>query len=313
MDIHTIILENTTSSGITIPDLSGLYIPASGTIDITDLFPNHRLEYSADLESYITSSGIVVNIDTFDLSPDRALRFFSPHDATSIQGFAIGHQIGTQQVTTVSGQPKVLKYDAGEGLVGFDSLEFLELKDTPTTYSGRAGQTATVNPTEDGMVLTYAQPGATATGTLPPDPQETNLWYSSEDHQLYYWDENRADWLSIMSHYYMWTNLGAADGSYMSIGNLSHSSAYYYIPRAATVISVSSSAQKTQESSKGFQIETAASGTVLEFSHTDWVYRDNTVNVRLDPEDEMKAYITSAGQSIRNPIVTLEIKWRYEA
>lgn len=210
--------------------------------------------------------------------------------------------------TTLSGLRAVLPYH----LLRYDQHEFIEQWDTPATYSGSSGKTATVNETEDGLIFTYAQPGATATGTTPPDPGDTNLWYNNEDHILYYWDNERESWLSIMSHYYLWTYNGGATGAYMAIGNITHDSAFYYIPKTATITSISSSAQKTQESSKTFQVETAASGTVLEFSHTNWLYRDDTVNVHITEEDEMKCYITSDGQAVRNAIVTLEIKWRYE-
>ena len=164
MAVYTTILKNTTASGIYIRDLSGLYIPASGTKDVTYLFTTTKLYESEILNGYITNSGIVVNVNGYDLTPTRAERFISPHDATSIQGYPLGHNLGTTEIYTTPDKVTVLRYDpvaqeasfSGIALADLDDItivggnyyitndygdsplvqDFTTLGDTPATYSG---------------------------------------------------------------------------------------------------------------------------------------------------------------------------------
>lgn len=167
MAIYTIELENTTASGISISDLAGLYIPASGIVDVTYLFPTYKLYESEILNNYITSSGILVHVNNYELTPTRAQRFISPHDATSIQGYPLGHNMGTTEIYTTPDKVTVLRYDPSKNEASFSGIaltdldditiiggnyyitneygdsplvqDFTTLGDTPTTYSGHYG------------------------------------------------------------------------------------------------------------------------------------------------------------------------------
>jgi hypothetical protein len=154
VQLYDTILKNTTSSGITISDLSGLYIPASGTRDITDLFPFQRLIYSLDLEALVISSGIVVNIEGYDLEPERAQTFLSHHDATHIQGIPIGpgtaHPAARGALTTASGNLMV-RYNSDEDRIELDNVDFLDLADTPDSYAGYGNYIVHVNAEATGL------------------------------------------------------------------------------------------------------------------------------------------------------------------
>lgn len=179
MHLYTITLRNTTASGITLRDLAGLYIPASGTKDISELFSVTKLYESETLYDYITNSGIVVNVEGYDLAPTRAERFLSPHDATSIQGYPLGHNLGTTEIYTTPDKITVLRYDpvaqqasfSGIALTDLDDItiiggnyyitneygdspliqDFTTLGDTPTTYSGYLGDLLMVG--ENGIIF----------------------------------------------------------------------------------------------------------------------------------------------------------------
>ena len=315
---YDIVLKNTTSSGITIRDLSGLYIPASGTREIGDLFPFHRLVSSEDIDPYVTNSGIVVNVEGEDLDAYAAQIFLSHHNATHIQGVPIGagpagpKNFG-DDFTTHSGIV-VLQYNPDNENVTMEKLDFLDLGDTPVTYSGsQAGYAAVVNPTGDGVIFGPPIPGATFSGTEPPNPSLSNIWYNEADNVLYYWDINRVKWLSVFTNNYLFTYGGAADGTYMTIGNVSHDSAYYYMPRPACIVGVTANAQNTQNDTKSFTIEDyATSSGILDFQLTDWVYRSFNENADVDEGVEIKCYISNEGLAVRNPVVMMEIRWRYD-
>ena len=150
VQLYDTVLKNTTSSGISISDLSGLYIPASGTVDITDLFPFQRLIYSLDLENVLVSSGVVLNIEGYDLSAERAQIFLSHHDATYIQGIPVGGSCVGIDAANIPGN-LIVKYNRAENQINLEEVDFLGLSDTPASYSGRNNYLVHVNSTATGL------------------------------------------------------------------------------------------------------------------------------------------------------------------
>ena len=317
VQFYDILFKNTTSSGISIPDLSGLTISASGTANVSDLFPFQRLVSSEDLDPYITNSGIVLNVEGNDLSAEQAVIFLSHHNATHIQGIPVGGSATpgpqTMSVPTVSGVV-VLQYDSSDDKVKLDGLNFTDLADAPSTYSGaQAGYAAVVNPAGNGVIFGPSVPGATFSGSEPPNPSLSNIWYNDDDNVLYYWDTNRLKWLSIFTNNYLFTYGGAADGTYMTIGNVSHDSAYYYIPRPACIVGVTANAQASQNATKNFTLEDASTSSgVLDFQMANWVYRSFAEDADVDEGVELKCYVNAEGLSVRNPVVMMEVRWRYD-
>ncbi len=315
VQLYNMVLKNTTSSGISIPDLSGVYIPASGTVDITDLFPFQRLIYSLDLEDLVSTSGIVISVEGYDMSAERAQIFLSHHDATYIQGIPIGStaQPGPRVLEVPSGD-LVVKYNKDDERIKLEEISFLSLSDAPSTYaSGTSGYAAVVNSEGTGLIFEPPTPGPTFSGAEPPNPSLSNIWYNEDDNVLYYWDTNRIKWLSIFTNNYLFTYGGAADGTYMTIGNVSHDSAHYYMPRPACIVGVTANAQATSNSQKIFTLEDAATSSgMLNFQMTNWVYRSFTEDSDVDEGVELKCYIGNEGLAVRNPVVMMEVRWRYD-
>ena len=153
---YDIALKNTTASGISIGDLSGLTIPASGTINVSDLFPFQRLVSSEDLDPYITSSDIVLNIEGNDLSAENSQIFLSHHNATHIQGVPIGGGDSVGSTYMINNAPTfsgigVLQYDTSEEKVKLDEINFLNIADTPDSYAGYDNYIVHVNSTATGL------------------------------------------------------------------------------------------------------------------------------------------------------------------
>jgi hypothetical protein len=171
----TVITTNITASDIALGDLSGYTLPASGTATLSDLFQFSRLVEALDLRDYITSSGIVINDGMEDLSVQEALRYISYEDATSVQNIPIADPSDSDLQDGFA-----MRYDEGEFIFDFENFNindlagitviggnyyitnasgiqipiagnFLQLEDTPTTYSGHEGKILRVDPTGSGI------------------------------------------------------------------------------------------------------------------------------------------------------------------
>jgi len=190
--------------------------------------------------------------------------------------------------------------------------EFIELIDTPPSYNVvDYTDPKYVRIKSDGSGLEFAPAivGTTSTGTTPPT--DSNLWYNEIYNEFFYYDPEREAWLSLTVHNYLYTYQGNIDGLYMSIGDLRHLYAHYLMPRPATITGIISAAEQTFNSSKDFEIRDETT-TVSGFTHTNWEYYDMSTNISLDEGTRLKMYVSLAGSKIRNPSVTLEVRWRYE-
>lgn len=191
--------------------------------------------------------------------------------------------------------------------------EFIELIDTPPSYDVvDYTDPKYVRIKSDGSGLEFAPAivGTTSTGTTPPT--DSNLWYNAVYNEFFYYDPDRGEWLSLTVHNYLFTYQGIIDGLYMSIGDLRHISAHYLIPRPATITAIISSAEEIFNDVKNFEIRddvTTMSGGL--FNHTNWEYVNMESNIQLDEGTKLKIYVSTAGNKIRNPFTTLEVRWRY--
>lgn len=202
--------------------------------------------------------------------------------------------------------------DTVGGGAGSQSDEFVELLDTPTTYSGYAGSHVMVKDSENGLEFVTEPPGTVISGTVPPD-NNTSLWYNSNDDIIYYWDETRMSWLSTSIINYLFTYSGNIDGLYLSVGNVVDSYAHYNMTRPAAIVSISADQNPTGSlATKGYDI-IASAVTVYSFNMVNDTYSNTNLNVELDQSAELQMFCVAAGARARDPIINLELRWRYEA
>lgn len=188
--------------------------------------------------------------------------------------------------------------------------DFISLDDTPPTYSGGEYKYVRVNENQEVVYFNTVIGGITVSGTTPPDPNDASVWYNTGDLILYRWDLTRNEWLSSDLHNYLFSYQGACSGLYMSIGQVGHEDVYYYIPRPACITAQIMASETKGESAKTYQIIDGA--TVLDsFTGTNYKYQNMAAQVNLNEGAELKVYCTSTGQSARNPVIVLEIRWRY--
>jgi len=315
VQLYEFLLRNTTSSGITIRDLSGLYIPASGTVDITDLFTFSRLVDSPQLDTLLTSEDVIAVAGGEDVPAERMRTFLSYKDSFYLRGIPVGSTASGTEIPPGGGGINtktgavVMKYDRDNDLLDLNEIDFLELGDTPAVYGGEGLKFVRVNENEQGLHFENAIVGVTSSGTTPPE--DSNLWYNTTFNEFFYYDPVRGDWLSLTVHNYLFAYQGSISGFYMSVGDVRHSYAHYPIPRPATVTAIIATAQESVNSSKGFEVRDDTT-TVSGFNMVNWSYTDMDANIALDEGAKLKMFVTSAGQNVKHPIVTLEVRWRYE-
>jgi hypothetical protein len=190
--------------------------------------------------------------------------------------------------------------------------DFLDLLDTPTTYSGAGGKYVRVdpnNPTE--LMFENAIVGVTSSGTEPPDYNETNLWYNTTANIFFYYDPTRGKWLSTNSVSYLFSYPGNIDGFYLMIGAVANSSLYFPILADACITAVTAAADQSDNSSKGFEIRDDTT-SVFSFNLSNWEYSNFNVNVNLSAGAKLKCFCVAADTKCKDPIVTVEIRWRYD-
>lgn len=166
-----IIVTNTTASGLTFGDLSGYTVPASGTVTLSDLFTYRRIMEAEDLLDAIQAEQIMVNDGASDLDADQALNFLTYTNAEYLHkfplqdplqssvsggwtikydeelGFMDQFEIAPTRFSelfdvSIEGDKYIITDSEGNRLVAVQ--DFLDLLDTPTTYSGSVNYIVTV-------------------------------------------------------------------------------------------------------------------------------------------------------------------------
>ena len=217
------------------------------------------------------------------------------------------HMVRYDQLTEASG---TLQYQINELSTTSGIYSFLDLTDTPNSYNGYAGSRVTVNDTEDGLIFSTS---IVTSGTEPPASGTGGIWYNNNNSLLYYWDEVRDKWLSVYTHSYLFTYSGNIDGLYMSIGNVVNSYAHFNMLRDATIVSVTADVDPVLSlyNNKAFEIR-ADGVSIYNFSLVNYTYTNEDLNVDINTGQGLQMYVSDAEQRVRDPIVVLELRWRYD-
>lgn len=127
--------------------------------------------------------------------------------------------------------------------------------------------------------------------------------------EVYSYDGIRSKWLSIGTTTYSWADKNA-DGKILPIGESSHGGTGYMIPQNATIIKVTVWSSGG-EATKAFEIRRNGVATSLKsFSLSGGTYISTNDNVNLNAGDVLQVYVSSAGNKIESPVVTVYLKWR---
>ena len=156
-------VKNITSSGIQIPDLSGIYIDAYSQRDLREYFSLDDIDYSLDLKTAISGGLLVLNDGTKDLTmeesfdissvptfyelPDHLIKMEDTPDDYEDGSYLKSTVSGTEWAT-LSGTPgivSIIKYDSSEG----------ESSTTNTIYTQKLRLTSGVIPPGDYIIKWY--------------------------------------------------------------------------------------------------------------------------------------------------------------
>ena len=267
---------------------------ASGRFELTN-------SYSID---HGTLSGIDDDDHIYYVPTDGSRGFSST--VSGVDAIDPYHLVTYRQLTTLSGN---LQDQIDTSSSGVET--FLDLTDTPTTYSGYAGSHVLVNELENGLIFVPEPPGTIVSGTTPPLSSDL-LWYNGNDNNIYYYDTSRGKWLTVFTHNYLFTYSGNIDGLYMSVGNVVNSYAHYHILRDATITSITADQDlASSQPDKGYEIQTNGI-SVFNFNMVAHSYTNENMNTDISAADSLQMYVVAAGARVRDPIVTLELKWRYQ-
>jgi len=245
--------------------------------------------------------------DTISMGYDGAELYLNS-TLSGIRAVQPYHMLRYDQLTQASG---VLQDQIDDLYMTSSGVEtFLDLTDTPESYTGYANKYVVVNEAETGLVFSDA---IVVSGTEPPASGTGTIWYNNGNSLLYYWDDTRNKWLSAYTHSFLFTYSGNIDGLYMSIGNVVNSYAHFNMLRDATIVSVTADVDPvlSQTPTKAFEIQ-ADQSSIYNFSLVNYTYTDETLNVDIDAAQQLQMFVSTADARVRDPIVVLELRWRYD-
>jgi hypothetical protein len=145
-------------------------------------------------------------------------------------------------------------------------------------------------------------------GTDPPIYKEVT-WINTNDGLRYIWDSSRNCWRTLYRISLIFAFDGDADNDYLKIMTVYGSSTAYLIPKNAIITAISCRASGGN-ASKEFKIQTSID--IFSFSLSSLEYENIDTNIELGSGDDLKVHCEGdGGGSVENPIVILELAWRY--
>jgi len=152
---RTIYAKNLTASGVEIYDLSGLYIDPYDTVELSLFFSIDEIDQSEDLTNAIADNLIILNDGEQDLSLEESYELSTVPTVYDVP-YTFLDLLDTPN--TYSGTlptDRFIAVQPTEDGVKFTPITFSDLNDVPT-YSGHPGKALTVD--EEGTGLEYVDP-----------------------------------------------------------------------------------------------------------------------------------------------------------
>jgi len=294
-----------------------LKISANGSGDVIDIAADLNVVGNVDIlgaltvnattTSLINVTGAALNIQT-TTSGNISL---SSADSLLLKDKFLSAAIPLSQIGTSS-----LSGFTATSIVG--ALNELKNTDAATTldqaYEGALGSgSGRVITADNGSVKIDSSSATNAPFELVPQTVVPSTGLASGQmtiigDELYIYDGTRAKWLSADSTTYI-VSMASANGQIMSIGDAVGSDVGFKMPMKATLVKVSVSTSGGN-ATKAFEIRKVGSGTALKsFSLVAGNYMSTNDNITLNSGDVVQVYVSGVGNSVKNPIVTLFIKW----
>lgn len=189
---------------------------------------------------------------------------------------------------------------------------FIHQEDTPTTYSGHAGEMIVVKSDHSG--LEFGTVSGTGTGIVrkyPAPPTSDHYWHNLNDNRLYGYDESCGLWLTTNRIAYGFAkNTLNFKGAYVSYGETNQASTGPLVPHPARIVGIYG---RNDLASPTRQIELHDFTTTIKT--IGWpnknLYWTEGLNVNAGAILKIKAK-SSNNDRLDYPVIYIEIAYRYD-
>lgn len=297
----TLVVKNNGGSSKLFDDL-GISVPASGSIDFSNLFEFEQIVSSDDLRSAVASGGnIVVNNGSSDLNATDGVNFLT---FEHIQDVRYNHYTKTELSTS------------GSSIVDWGNLQNIPpgLENT-NDLNGAYEQGRTIEIDTGSVVLSAADGGYAPLQlvdlTNPPTLDLAQSQFASVGGLLYMYDSVRGKFLSIQRQTFVFGKRGRSSDQYLNFYSSDHPSnnSGLRMLRNATIVGLTGNlnASGTCDLRLRKNDNTANIATLNITSALGSI--DSTVNIDIDVNEYLQAYV-DATPFVRSPILVVEIAWR---
>lgn len=161
--------------------------------------------------------------------------------------------------------------------------------------------------------ITDLQKLYTISNTPPVSANVGYQWYNTVDNILYIKDNNRNKWLSTDKQTLSFGKKGLTNNQYLRYfgGVIPSNKNSLRVVRNACIVSLS--AQFHNLGTGTFYIRKNNTNTTITSLDVinDYGNGDTNINIDVDEGDVLQCYFDSPSSSIKDPIITIELSWRY--
>ena len=283
-----IIAKNNTASEVFWEDL-GMGVLASSQETLTDIFNKTEISNSKDLDASILVGNITINDGTHDLSIVDGVRHVNFETEYEDTEELLAHTHVEADITDLS-------HDAL-------TINGIEISSIPPTDA----QSLVYDSTSDSFIFDTPTVGV-AIGENPTDADPGTIWVEQDTSSPFILDYISGDWLSTGRIVYTFNAQTNIDGAYLPIGIGGVIS--YYIPRAATITSLYCKATAGNDTKTFYIRDNVTELYTFSFDNS-YLYIDNVVRININEGAELRIFVSDEGIPVKDPIIQLEVAWRY--
>lgn len=296
-----LIVKNNGSSSKLFEDL-GISVPASGSINFSDLFGFEQIVISDDLRSAVASGGnIVINDGSSDLNATDGVNFLT---FEHIRDVRLNHYTKTELSTP------------GSSVVDWGNLQNIPggLEDT-NDLNGAYEQGRTVEVDTGSVVLSAADGGYAPLQLVDQSSAPTldlgQSQFASIGGILYMYDSTRGKFLSVQRQTFVFGRRGKSSDQYLNFYSSDHPSnnSGLRMLRNATIVGLSGNLNKSGTCDLRLRKNDNVSNIATLNITSSLGNIDTNTNIDIDVNEFLQAYVDST-PFVRSPMLVVEIAWR---
>lgn len=297
----TLIVKNNGTSSKLFEDL-GISVPASGSIDFSNLFGFEQIVNSDDLRSAVASAGnIVINDGSVDLNAIDGVDFLTLENIKDVREL---HYTKNELSTS------------GGSIVDWGNLQNIPPDiGNANDLNGAYHDGRTVQVDTGSVVLSAADGGYSPLElvdlTTPPTINLNQSQLASIDGILYMYDSTRGKFLSIQRQTFAFGRRGISINQYLNFYASDHpsSNSGLRMLRNATIVGLSGNLNASGTCDLRLRKNDTTTNIATLNITSSLGNVDTTVNVDIDANEFLQAYVDTAF-FVRSPILIVEVAYR---